>query len=114
LNEGDNGFFVNFMRLTYKTPVNNKLKYYYLLFGLIIGAFISFLGIRLNSKPAPEKNQDLIKQINDFMKYSHSKAMAVFHKIVKWVKNGVLMIIHIYAKVSTSKFKLLLVQDSLD
>jgi hypothetical protein len=47
-----------------KTPVNNKLKYYYLLFGLII---------------------------------------------VKWVKNGVLMIIHIYAKVSTSKFKLLLV-----
>jgi membrane-associated HD superfamily phosphohydrolase len=28
------------------------------------------------------------------MKYSHSKAMAVFHKIVK------LMIIHIYAKVS--------------
>jgi primosomal protein N' (replication factor Y) len=30
----------------------------------------------------------------------HSKAMAVFHKIVKLVKNGVLMIIHIYAKVS--------------
>jgi hypothetical protein len=30
------------------------------------------------------------------MKYSHSKAMAVFHKIVKLVKNGVLMIIHIY------------------
>jgi hypothetical protein len=29
-----------------------------------------------------------------------SKAMAVFHKIVKLVKNGVLMIIHIYAKVS--------------
>ncbi len=26
--------------------------------------------------------------------------MAVFYKIVKWVKNGVLMIIHIYAKVS--------------
>jgi hypothetical protein len=45
---------------------------------------------------------------------SHSKAMAVFYKIVKWVKNGVLMIIHIYAKVSTSKFKLLLVQGSLD
>jgi hypothetical protein len=36
----------------------------------------------------------------DFMKYSHSKAMAVFYKIVKLVKNGVLMIIHIYAKVS--------------
>jgi hypothetical protein len=36
------------------------------------------------------------------MKYSHSKAMAVFHKIVKLVKNGVLMIIHIYAKVSPS------------
>jgi hypothetical protein len=35
----------------------------------------------------------------DFMKYSHSKAMAVFYKIVKLVKNGVLMIIHIYAKV---------------
>jgi hypothetical protein len=34
-------------------------------------------------------------------KYSHSKAMAVFYKIVKLVKNGVLMIIHIYAKVST-------------
>jgi hypothetical protein len=33
------------------------------------------------------------------MKYSHSKAMAVFYKIVKLVKNGVLMIIHIYAKV---------------
>ncbi|CAC9434336.1 hypothetical protein BCLUESOX_2619, partial [bacterium endosymbiont of Bathymodiolus sp. 5 South] len=25
------------------------------------------------------------------MKYSHSKAMAVFYKIVKLVKNGVLM-----------------------
>ncbi|VVM22640.1 hypothetical protein BSPWISOXPB_9843 [uncultured Gammaproteobacteria bacterium] len=34
------------------------------------------------------------------MKYSHSKAMAVFYKIVKLVKNGVLMIIHIYTKVS--------------
>jgi hypothetical protein len=33
-------------------------------------------------------------------KYSHSKAAAVFHKIVKLVKNGVLMIIPIYAKVS--------------
>jgi hypothetical protein len=29
------------------------------------------------------------------MKYSHSKAMAVFYKIVKLVKNGVLMMIHI-------------------
>jgi hypothetical protein len=28
------------------------------------------------------------------MKYSHSKAMTVFYKIVKLVKNGVLMIIH--------------------
>jgi hypothetical protein len=28
------------------------------------------------------------------------KTMAVFYKIVKLVKNGVLMIIHIYAKVS--------------
>jgi TRAP-type mannitol/chloroaromatic compound transport system permease large subunit len=36
------------------------------------------------------------------MKYSHSKAMAVFYKIIKLVKNGVLMIIHIYAKVSPS------------
>jgi hypothetical protein len=34
---------------------------------------------------------------------SHSKAMAVLHKIVKLVKNGVLMIIHIYAKVSIIK-----------
>jgi hypothetical protein len=34
------------------------------------------------------------------MKYSHSKAMAVFYKIVKLVKNGVLMMIHIYTKVS--------------
>jgi hypothetical protein len=34
------------------------------------------------------------------MKYSHSKAMAVFYKLVKLVKNGVLMMIHIYAKVS--------------
>jgi hypothetical protein len=33
------------------------------------------------------------------MKYSHSKAMAVFHKIFKLVKNGVLMIIHIYINV---------------
>jgi ATP-dependent DNA ligase len=33
-------------------------------------------------------------------KYSHSKAMAVLCKIVKLAKNGVLMIIHIYAKVS--------------
>jgi hypothetical protein len=41
-------------------------------------------------------------QLGDFMKYSHSKAMAVFHKIVKLVKNGVSMIIHIYAKVSPS------------
>jgi hypothetical protein len=31
---------------------------------------------------------------------SHSKAMSVFYKIVKLAKNGVLMIIHIYAKVS--------------
>jgi hypothetical protein len=29
--------------------------------------------------------------------------MAVFHKIVKLVKNGVLMIIHIYAKVSNNE-----------
>ena len=29
--------------------------------------------------------------------------MAVFYKIVKLVKNGVLMIIHIYAKVSINK-----------
>jgi hypothetical protein len=28
------------------------------------------------------------------MKYSHSKAMTVFYKIVKLVKNGVLMIVH--------------------
>ncbi|CAC9643697.1 hypothetical protein [uncultured Gammaproteobacteria bacterium] len=32
--------------------------------------------------------------------------MAVFHKIVKLVKNGVLMIIHIYAKVSPNKYSL--------
>jgi hypothetical protein len=32
-----------------KTPVNNKLKYYYLLLGLIIGALISFLSIKLNN-----------------------------------------------------------------
>jgi SPX domain protein involved in polyphosphate accumulation len=30
----------------------------------------------------------------------------VFHKIVKLVKNGVLMIIHIYAKVSPNKYSL--------
>jgi hypothetical protein len=34
-----------------------------------------------------------------------TKAAAVFHKIVKLVKNGVLMIIPIYAKVSNTKFK---------
>jgi hypothetical protein len=33
--------------------------------------------------------------MGNFMKYSHSKAMAVFYKIVKLAKNGVLMIIHI-------------------
>jgi hypothetical protein len=44
-------------------------------------------------------------RIGDFMKYNHSKVMAVFYKIVKWVKNGVLMIIHIYAKVSKVKIK---------
>jgi hypothetical protein len=38
--------------------------------------------------------------MGDFMKYSNSKAMAVFYKIVKLAKNGILMIIHIYAKVS--------------
>jgi dihydrodipicolinate reductase len=51
-----------------------------------------------------DKGDDLSAKfcrLGDFMKYSHSKAMAVFHKIVKLVKNGVLMIIHIYAKVST-------------
>jgi hypothetical protein len=43
------------------------------------------------------------------MKYnSHNKTMAVFHKIVKLVKNGVLMIIHIYAKVSNNEFLLYL------
>lgn len=46
-----------------KTPVNNKLKYYYLLLGLIIGALISFLSIKLNNRQKPEKNQDLIRQI---------------------------------------------------
>jgi hypothetical protein len=44
--------------------------------------------------------------MGDFMKYSHSKAMAVFDKIVKLVKNGVLMIIHIYAKVLINKERL--------
>jgi hypothetical protein len=34
--------------------------------------------------------------MGDFMKYSHSKAMAVFYKVVKLAKNGILMIIHIY------------------
>ncbi|WP_212743995.1 BatD family protein [Bathymodiolus heckerae thiotrophic gill symbiont] len=46
-----------------KTPVNNKLKYYYLLLGLVIGALISFLSIKLNNRQKPAKNQDLIKQI---------------------------------------------------
>ena len=40
--------------------------------------------------------------MGDFMKYSHRKAVAVFYKIVKLEKNGVLMIIHIYAKVSNT------------
>jgi predicted DNA-binding protein YlxM (UPF0122 family) len=44
-----------------------------------------------------------IKRNTDKRGYSHSKAMAVFYKIVKLAKNGVLMIIHIYAKVSTIK-----------
>jgi hypothetical protein len=29
--------------------------------------------------------------MGDFMKYSHSKAMSVFYKIVKLAKNGVLV-----------------------
>jgi hypothetical protein len=45
------------------------------------------------------EQNDKFCRIGDFMKYSHSKAMAVFYKIVKWVKNGVLMIIPTYAKV---------------
>jgi hypothetical protein len=28
-----------------------------------MGALVSFLGIKLNNRPAVEKNQDLIKQI---------------------------------------------------
>jgi hypothetical protein len=40
-----------------------------------------------------------IKQGMPKNKIAHSKAMAVFYKIVKLAKNGVLMIIHIYAKV---------------
>ncbi|CAC9642082.1 hypothetical protein, partial [uncultured Gammaproteobacteria bacterium] len=43
---------------------------------------------------------DKFCRLGDFMKYSHSKAMAVFHKIVKLVKLVILMIIHIYAKIS--------------
>jgi hypothetical protein len=35
--------------------------------------------------------------------HQNSKAMAVFYKLVKLVKNGVLMSIHIYAKVSYNK-----------
>jgi TRAP-type mannitol/chloroaromatic compound transport system permease large subunit len=59
---------------------------------LILGFFIDFVEISLIIVPI----------FCDCMKYSHSKAMAVFHKIVELVKNGVLMIIHIYAKVSLS------------
>jgi site-specific DNA-cytosine methylase len=44
------------------------------------------------------KQNDKFCRLGDFMKYSHSKAMAMFYKIVKLVKNGVLMIIHIYAR----------------
>jgi hypothetical protein len=83
-----------------KTPVNNKLKYYYLLLGLVIGALISFLSIKLNNRQKPEKNQDLIKQIKSSKGYK-----ALF-------ESGFLMIIHIYAKVSNSKFKIFLLRKS--
>jgi hypothetical protein len=46
-----------------------------------------------------DKCLDLGCRMGDFMEYSHRKAMTVFYKIVKLAKNGVLMIIHIYAKV---------------
>ncbi|SHA25569.1 hypothetical protein BTHERMOSOX_1365 [Bathymodiolus thermophilus thioautotrophic gill symbiont] len=38
--------------------------------------------------------------MGDFLKPCPSRAKAGFKKITKWVKNGFLMIIHIYAKVS--------------
>ncbi|CAB5496025.1 hypothetical protein THERMOT_438 [Bathymodiolus thermophilus thioautotrophic gill symbiont] len=46
-----------------KAPVNSTLKYYYLLLGLIIGALVSFLSIKLSHRQKLDKNQDLIKQI---------------------------------------------------
>jgi hypothetical protein len=46
--------------------------------------------------------------MGDFMKYSHSKAMSVFYKIVKLAKNGaklvILPIISTYVKVSLGSF----------
>ncbi|SMN00918.1 RND multidrug efflux membrane fusion protein MexE precursor [uncultured Candidatus Thioglobus sp.] len=39
-------------------------------------------------------------RISNFIKTSPSKASAGFNKIAKWVKGGVLMVIHIYVKVS--------------
>jgi hypothetical protein len=46
---------------------------------------------------------DKFYPIGNLVKYSYGKtAMAVFYKIVKLVKNGALMIIHIYAKISNS------------
>ncbi|SMN02633.1 hypothetical protein SPONN_1533 [uncultured Candidatus Thioglobus sp.] len=41
--------------------------------------------------------------MTDFAKTSLSRASADFNKIPKLVKGGVLMIIHIYAKVSLNK-----------
>jgi hypothetical protein len=61
---------------------------------------LASLGIGLASASAAvfnhivDEQNDKFCRIGDFMKYNHSKVMAVFYKIVKWVKNGVLMIIH--------------------
>jgi hypothetical protein len=71
------------------------------------------------------KNNDIISKLNNqgrrpeqvlfsWLRGFALVAMAVFYKIVKLVKNGVLMIIHIYAKVSmnTNSFDAIILRNS--
>jgi hypothetical protein len=47
---------------------------------------------------------DLLGQLDNFIKHSHSFAMTIFHKITKSAKLVILLIIPTYAKVSINTF----------
>jgi hypothetical protein len=50
-----------------------------------------------------EKDEDINKATKTLKTMAHPLRFSKVHKIVKLVKNGILMIIHIYAKVSVYK-----------